>query len=58
MAFNEFGLTEINAIRVKDNISSQKLIEKLGLRLNGTTKLLDYNEELLIYKIEIQNWLQ
>ena len=52
-AFNEFEITKINAITVKDNISSQKLLEKLGLKLNGTTKLPDDNEELLLYKIEM-----
>ena len=52
IAFNELGLTEINAITVKDNISSQKLLEKLGLKLTGTTKLPDDNEDLLLYKIE------
>jgi RimJ/RimL family protein N-acetyltransferase len=58
VAFNEFGLAEINAITVKDNISSQKLLERLGLKLNGTTKLPDHDEELLLYKIKRQNWLQ
>ncbi len=53
VAFNEFGLTEINAITVKDNIPSQKVLEKLGMKLNGTTKLPNDNEELLVYKIEI-----
>ena len=53
VAFNEFGLTEISAITVKDNISSKKLLEKLGLKLNGVTKLPDDNEELLLYKIKI-----
>ena len=58
VAFNEFEITEINAITVKDNISSQKLLEKLGLKLNGTTKLPDDDEELLLYKIKLKNWLQ
>jgi len=52
VAFNEFGLTVINAITVKDNISSQKLLEKLGLKLEGTTKLPNDDEELLLYKIK------
>jgi RimJ/RimL family protein N-acetyltransferase len=52
VAFNEFGLAEINAITVKDNISSQKLLEKLGLKLKGTTKLPNDKEELLLYKIK------
>jgi len=53
VALNVFGLTEINAITTKDNISSQKLLGKLGMKLNGTTKLPNDNEELLLYKIEI-----
>ena len=52
-AFNEFEITKINAITVKDNISSQKLLEKLGLKLNGTTKLPDDDVELLLYKMEM-----
>ena len=50
--FKNFGLTSIRAITTKDNFSSQRLLEKLGLELMGSTKLLDNNEELLLYKIE------
>jgi RimJ/RimL family protein N-acetyltransferase len=52
VAFSEFGLTQINAITVKDNISSQKLLEKLGMKLMGTTRIKNDDEELLLYKIE------
>jgi len=52
IAFNEFEITMISAITAKDNFSSQKLLEKLGLELTGTTKLPNENEELLVYKIE------
>ena len=51
-AFNEFGLETISAITTKDNTSSQKLLEKLGLKLTGTTLLPNEEEELLLYKIE------
>jgi RimJ/RimL family protein N-acetyltransferase len=51
-AFNEFDIKIISAITIKDNVSSQKLLEKLGLKLTGTTKLPNDNEELLLYKIE------
>lgn len=51
-AFNVFGIKEISAITEKENISSQKLIEKLGLKLTGTTKLPDEDVELLLYKIK------
>jgi len=51
IAFNEFGLTEIKAITVKDNISSQKLLVKLGLKRNETVHLPNDDEELLLYEI-------
>ena len=50
-AFDEFGIETISAITTKDNISSQKLLEKLGLQFTGTTKLPNENEELLVFKI-------
>ena len=52
VAFHEFGINAISAITTKDNTSSQKLLEKLGLKLIGTTKLPNDKEELLMYKIE------
>jgi len=51
-AFDEFEIETISAITTKDNVSSQKLLEKLGLKFMGTTKLPDDDEELLVYKIE------
>lgn len=51
-AFHEFGLPEINAITTKDNYSSQKLLEKLGMKKVGTTQLPYDNEELLLYQIK------
>lgn len=52
IAFNEFEIKSISAITTKDNISSQKLLEKLGFEHTGITKLPNDNEELLVYKIE------
>jgi len=52
IAFNQFEIKTIVAITNKDNTSSQKLLEKLGLKPNGVTKLPNNNEELLLYKIE------
>lgn len=52
VAFNELGIKVISAITTKTNISSQKLLEKLGLELTGTTKLPNDTKELLLYKIE------
>lgn len=51
VAFTKFGITEIVAITTQDNIASQKLLEKLGLTLTGTTKIPNDDEELLLYKI-------
>ena len=50
-AFEEFEIEEIKAITAKENISSQRLLEKLGLAMIGTTKLPNDTEELLLYKI-------
>ena len=50
-AFSKFEITELRAITVKENISSQKLLERLGLSLEGTTKLPGGEEELLLYSI-------
>lgn len=54
VAFNEFGLKTICAITSKNNSASQKLLEKLGLELKGTTTLPTNNEELLLYKIDAE----
>ncbi|KIX22467.1 GNAT family acetyltransferase [Flavobacterium sp. 316] len=51
-AFEEFKLKEIIAITRKDNFSSQKLLEKLDLKLEGIAKLPNDDEEWLLYKIK------
>lgn len=33
IAFNVFGISEINAITIIDNVPFQKLLEKLGFKL-------------------------
>lgn len=48
-AFEEFEIEEIKAITSKENISSQRLLEKLGLEMIGTTKLPHENHEILLY---------
>lgn len=50
-AFNEFGLTVVRAITTSDNLASQKLLDRLGLKPTGTTKLSADDEELLVYAI-------
>lgn len=54
-AFTDFAISELIAITLIENISSQKLLEKLGLRLQGTIKLPDDEEELLLYKITFED---
>ncbi|HLW14301.1 MAG TPA: GNAT family N-acetyltransferase [Flavobacteriaceae bacterium] len=54
VAFNELGQTQVNAVTKENNSSSQLLLEKLGLKLSGTTNL--ENEELLVYKMKKQSW--
>jgi len=50
-AFEEFEIEEIKAITSKENISSQRLLEKLGLEMTGTIKLPNEDDELLLYII-------
>jgi len=51
-AFNDFGIETISAITSKDNIASQKLLEKLGLKKSGLLTLPNDDEELFVYKLE------
>lgn len=51
-AFNDFGIKGLSAITAKENSSSQKLLEKLGLKLSGTIILPDENQELLFYQFQ------
>ncbi|AIZ43423.1 GNAT family N-acetyltransferase [Cellulophaga baltica] len=50
-AFDEFKLNEVKAITSKENFSSQKLLEKLGLQKDGVTKLPNSDEEILLYTL-------
>ncbi len=50
-AFDEFGVTEILAITLPENVSSQKLLEKLGLKYAGIFRLPNDNEDLFLYRI-------
>jgi ribosomal-protein-alanine N-acetyltransferase len=52
LAFSEFGLSSIQAITTKDNLASQRLLEKLGLQRTGTTRIPNDPEELWLYKIK------
>lgn len=50
-AFEEFGLDRINAITLKTNLDSQKLLERLGFRFKEMITLPGENEELMLYSI-------
>ncbi len=51
LAKGEFGLSSVCAFTSKDNIASQKLIERLGLRLEKTILFGEEKEELLYYNL-------
>jgi len=50
--FTKFGIQKISAITTEDNISSQKLIVKLGLKYLKMVQLPDDKTELMYYEIE------
>lgn len=50
--FNEFGISQISAITIKENIASQKLIEKLGLKFEKIINLPNDPEDLLFYSLK------
>lgn len=52
VGMDEFGLKKISAITTKDNFSSQKLIEKLGLKFRKLVTIPNDSEELMYYETE------
>lgn len=50
IAATDFGVKKISAITTKDNYSSQKLIEKLGLKFQKTVTIPNDDEELMYYE--------
>ncbi|MDN3695517.1 GNAT family N-acetyltransferase [Chryseobacterium tructae] len=52
IGMDDFGLSKISAIISKDNLSSQKLIEKLGLTFKKYVTLPGETEELNYYETE------
>jgi ribosomal-protein-alanine N-acetyltransferase len=48
--FNTLNLSMIQGITAKDNIASQRLLEKLGLESKGTIFLPDDTEETILYQ--------
>ena len=52
IGMDDFGLNKISAITTKDNFSSQKLIERLGLKFQKYVTLPNETEELMYYETE------
>lgn len=52
IGMEDFGLSKISAITSKENFSSQKLIERLGLKLQKYVTLPNEDEELMYYETE------
>ncbi|MPS74788.1 MAG: N-acetyltransferase [Chryseobacterium sp.] len=50
VAATDFGVNKISAITTKDNYSSQKLIEKLGLKFQKMVAIPNDDEELMYYE--------
>lgn len=53
VARDSWGVADVSAITVVDNIASQKLIEKLGLQYDKMIKLPDDKEELMLYSMKL-----
>jgi len=52
LGFDLFKVKKIKAITTRDNVSSQKLIEKLGLKYIKMIRIPKDEEELMLYEIE------
>lgn len=52
IGMDDFGLKKLSAITAKENFSSQKLIEKLGLKFKKYVTLPGEDEELRYYETE------
>jgi len=50
-AFGDFGISELFAITTGENLSSRKLLERLGMKLAGPVSIPGDDEELLLYKL-------
>jgi len=51
VAINQFKISMIKAITTKENIQSQRLLEKLGLKYAGIVNMPGDDEELMLYQI-------
>jgi RimJ/RimL family protein N-acetyltransferase len=53
LAKNNFGLSSVCAFTSKDNVASQNLIKRLGLKFEKTILFGEEQEELLYYKLKL-----
>lgn len=58
VALVDFRLGTINGITSKENMASQKLLQKLGLKLFGTKKLPGEEVELMFFQLQQENILK
>lgn len=52
LAFEVFGVDRISGITVKENIGSQRLLEKIGLRFVEYMHLPNDPEEIMLYRLD------
>lgn len=52
IAFSDYGHSKVSAITIKRNLSSRKLLEKLGLTFKKFIRIPDDPEELMLYELE------
>jgi [ribosomal protein S5]-alanine N-acetyltransferase len=46
----EFGISQLRAIATRDNVASQRLLEKLGFQFTKTVQLPNDTEELMLFE--------
>lgn len=54
-AVQDFNITTISAITIKENINSQRLLEKLGLQFEKIINIPNDEEDLMYYVLRIEN---
>ncbi len=53
IAKHDFGVSKVSAITIKENLASQRLIEKLGLQFQKLIRLPNDPEDLLYYEKDL-----
>ena len=51
LGFKEFNVDQLSAITLEENISSQKLLKKLGLTFKRYIRIPNDDEELMLFKL-------